>query len=159
MLNFLGPCTIYSSNRYIYISSMYHLGWIYGYKGCLICNVYCKISQKAFKSNKHYIPSKFSPRFDIHDFNLWIHFWNASRDVDICWPLMNWMMTEPRDCQDQIQLQKRKKSRRWLDLERLWQNGNLLRLQKVLHKLGFMCWRIIMKYENMPKSWHWVSFI
>lgn len=93
----------------LYISSMYHLGWIYGYKGCLICNVCCKISQKAFKSNKHYIPSKFSPRFDIHDFNLWIHSWNASRDPDICWPLMHWMMTEPRDCRDQIQLQKRKK--------------------------------------------------
>lgn len=58
MLNFFWAM-YYIFKQPLYISAMYHLGWIYGYEGCLICNVYCKISQKAFKSNRHYIPQSF----------------------------------------------------------------------------------------------------
>lgn len=97
----------------LYISAMYHLGWIYGYEGCLICNVYCKISQKAFKSNRHYIPQSFlrglifmisifeSISEMLHGTLISVDRWCTER-----WPSQGIVET----CNhDQIQLQKRKK--------------------------------------------------
>lgn len=55
------------------------------YKGFQYLRVlYKNLKRNWFKKwNKNDIRSKYSPRNEIHDFNLWIHFWNATRYADI----------------------------------------------------------------------------
>lgn len=75
---------------------------------------------KALYSNSHMntiIPLKYSPRFDIQNINLWIHFWNASGVADLCIPLKCWLIADPRACLDfkrrpnkKICFRKKKKS-------------------------------------------------
>lgn len=52
----------------------------------LIIYLYCTISQsiRIKKWNEHnmYLPFKYSPRFEIHNFDFWIYFRNTSRYAD-----------------------------------------------------------------------------
>lgn len=51
--------------------------------------------------NEHYILLKYSPRFDLHNFNPWSHFWNASHKwFNLGWSGRYEMMAEQKNCRD-----------------------------------------------------------
>lgn len=56
-------------------------------------------NRKSFRFeywNQHFILSKYLSRFEIHNFNIWIHFKKASRYADLGIPLKHWPMAEPK---------------------------------------------------------------
>lgn len=56
-------------------------------------------NRKSFRLkywNQHFIPSKYLSRFEIHNFNIWIHFKNASRYADLGILLKHWPMAESK---------------------------------------------------------------
>lgn len=56
-------------------------------------------NRKSFRLkywNQHFIPLKYSPRFEKHNFNIWIHFKNASRYADLGILLKHWPMAESK---------------------------------------------------------------
>lgn len=51
--------------------------------------------------NEHYILLKYSPRFDLHNFNPWSHFWNASQKwFNLGWSGSYEMMAEQKNCRN-----------------------------------------------------------
>lgn len=60
-------------------------------------------NRKSFRFeywNQHFILSENLSRFEIHNFNIWIHFKNASRYADLGIPLKHWPMAESKVCND-----------------------------------------------------------